>query len=361
MKIRWNFSNFLLIENVYLISMIVTSINSFAIKTKIISISILIIKSSVLFLIKKRIKIKIRNVTVYANKTMMLESKQKINMSMIHRFLSINKIYLFESTSRVNLIIDQMIIVIQIVITDDQNVIFINNFDKTKIKIKKKKIIEYIFNLSFNAKSTIVNFCFVDVFTDKYNTKLDMFFLIQFLDEFAIKNADISDHWRNDYKTRVQEILNRHKTLFRDELNKFNDDIEMLIFFQDESNVSKFKQNFYFLTTRNRKTMNEILNFLVTQDRIQKISLKMFFATIFSVFVIWKNEKSKVIVDFKKINTRLYSNVYFLSRQNIILSVLNDFIVFFFVNFIKKKFNKTLNQSIDEKLFSWRFIKIRND
>ena len=119
--------------------MIVTSMNSFAIKTKIISISIFIIKSSVLFLIKKRIKIKIRSMTVYANKTIVFESKQKINMSMIHRFLSINKDYLFEFTSRVNLIIDQMMIVIQVVITNDQNVIFINNFDKTKIKIKKKK------------------------------------------------------------------------------------------------------------------------------------------------------------------------------------------------------------------------------
>ena len=178
----------------------------------------------------------------------------------------------------------------------------------------KKKIIEYIFNLSFNAKSTIVNFCFVDVFIDKYNTKFDMFFLIQFFDEFAIKDADISDHWKDDYKTRVQKILNRHKTLFRDELNKFNDDIEMFIFFQNENNVSKFKQNFYFFTTRNRKTMNEILNSFVTQSRIQKILLRMFSATIFSIFVIWKNEKSRVIVDFKKINTRLYSNVYFLFR-----------------------------------------------
>ena len=92
--------------------------------------------------------------------------------------------------------------------------------------------------------------------------------------------------------------------------------------------------------------MNEILNFLVTQDRIQKISLKMFSATIFSIFVIWKNEKSKIIVDFKKINTQLYSNVYFLSRQNIILSVLNDFIVFSFVNLIKNFFQQDI-KSVD--------------
>ena len=213
-----------------------------------------------------------------------------------------------------------------------------------KIKIKKK--IEYIFNLFFDAKSTIVNFCFVDVFIDKYDTKSDMFFLIQFFDEFAIKDADIFYHWKNDYKTRIQEILNRHKTLFRDELSKFNDDIEMFISFRNENNFSRFKQNFYFFTTRNRKTMNEIMNFLVTQDRIQKIFLKMFSATIFSIFVIWKNEKSRIIVDVKKINTRLYSNVYFLFRQNIILSVLNDFIVFFFVNFIKNFFQQNI-KSID--------------
>ena len=96
-------------------------------------------------MIKKRIKTKIRSVTMYANKTIVFESKQKINMSMIHRFLSINKNYLFEFTSRVNLIIDQIMIVIQIVITNDQSVIFINNFDKTKIKIKKNNRIHIQF------------------------------------------------------------------------------------------------------------------------------------------------------------------------------------------------------------------------
>ena len=143
-------------------------------------------------MIKKRIKIKIRNVTMYANKTIVFESNQKINMSITHRFLSINKSYLFEFISRMNLIIDYMMIIIQVVVKDDQKIIFVNNFEKTKIKIKKK--IEHIFNLFFNTKSTIVNFCYVDVFIDKYDTKFDMLFLIQFFDESTIKNANISDH-----------------------------------------------------------------------------------------------------------------------------------------------------------------------
>ena len=44
------------------------------------------------------------------------------------------------------------------------------------------------------------------------------------------------------------------------------------------------------------------------------------------------------MIDFKKINIKFYSNVYLLFQQNIILDTLNDFIMFFSINFTKSFF-----------------------
>lgn len=82
---------------------------------EIISISILFIKSSIISLIQKRIKKKLRNVIVYVNKIVILNVEKNVNILITHRFLSIKQNYFFESISRVNLTIDQMIIAIQIV------------------------------------------------------------------------------------------------------------------------------------------------------------------------------------------------------------------------------------------------------
>ena len=60
----------------------------------------------------------------------------------------------------------------------------------------------------------------------------------------------------------------------------------MLIFFRDEINVIELKQNLYSLTTKNKKTINEILNLLLKQNRIQKVLLKISSTTASSIFVI---------------------------------------------------------------------------
>ena len=55
------------------------------------------------------------------------------------------------------------------------------------------------------------------------------------------------------------------------------------------------------------------------------------------------------MINLRKINTRLYFDVYFLSKQNIILFFLNDSKNFSSINFIKKIFSKTSIQKIIEK------------
>ena len=64
--------------------------------------------------------------------------------------------------------------------------------------------------------------------------------------------------------------------------------------------------------------MNKILNSLIKNDKIQKKNLKTIFSIVLFAFVIWKNEKFKIIVDLKRINIKLYFDAYLLSKQNII-------------------------------------------
>ena len=113
----------------------------------------------------------------------------------------------------------------------------------------------------------MIDVCFVDVFIEKINVKSKMSYLIQnFLNqEFKI---DIFDHWNENYKQRIQKIINKHVNLFRNELNKFNDNVEMFISFNDEKNVIELKQAFFSLTTRDRRAIDEILNSLLHQKRL---------------------------------------------------------------------------------------------
>ena len=84
----------------------------------------------------------------------------------------------------------------------------------------------------------------------------------------------------------MQKILNRHNKLFNDDLSKFNNDIEMFIFFRNKIDILDFKQNSYSFIARDKKIMNEILDSLVKQKRIQKILLKTSSSAFLSAFVV---------------------------------------------------------------------------
>ena len=207
---------------------------------------------------------------------MIFESNQNVNISIRHRFLSKNKNYLFEFIFQIDIVIDQFLIEIQTMIENDQKIISMNNFEITQIKILKNQIINRVFTLFRNATSTIINFAFAKIFVEKTHVKSNMFFIVQYSNEKIINKTNISNHWNLKFRSRVQNIFDRHNNLFRKKLKKLKNDIKMSIFFVNESNVFDLKQNFYFLTIKNKKTMNEIFDFLLKQSRIQKFFLIYF-------------------------------------------------------------------------------------
>ena len=135
-------------------------------------------KFSIISLIKRRIKKNIRDVIVYAVKTIKLSTSHEINIFIKHRLLSIEKKYFFESIFYVNMIIVKFIIAIQTIVKNHQNVISISNFELRFIKILKNQTFERFFTLSRNARSIEINFAFADVFVEKINVESNMFFII---------------------------------------------------------------------------------------------------------------------------------------------------------------------------------------
>ncbi len=77
-----------------------------------------------------------------------------------------------------------------------------------------------------------------------------------------------------------------HKLLFRSDLDQFNDEILMLVSFRDEKNIEEFKQFSYFMSIKNKRAMNEIMNSLVADEQIQKVSFETISFATSSTFVI---------------------------------------------------------------------------
>jgi hypothetical protein len=213
--------------------------------------------------------------------------------------------------------------------------------EKSKIEIKKDDIIS---DLSITLK-----------IKNLFNRNVES--NVNSMNSFAFEtskneknlNFDISDHWESKYKKNIRSILINHKFLFRSDLDQFNDEMFMFVSFRDEKNIEELKQFSYFMSIKNKKAMNEIMNSFVADDQIQKISFETINFAISSTFVIWRKEKSRVVINLKRINIKFYSNVYSLSKQNTILSSFDESTIFSFIDLIKDFFQ----QSIDSKNY-WK-------
>ena len=196
-----------------------------------------------------------------------------------------------------------------------------------------------------------VNFDYENVFFDKHMKlkKIDNFFVITVSKSDITLKSNINDYWKINFRIKISKVFQIYKKFFRSNFDRFNDDIKMFIFFKNEKNIDDLKQAFFSMFAKNKKIINEIFDFFVKNERVQKMFLKIIFSAFSFVFVIWKNNKSKIMMNLKKINTRFYFDVYSLSKQNIKLFSLNDSEIFSSINFIKEFFQ----QNIDSKNY-WK-------
>ena len=87
-----------------------------------------------------------------------------------------------------------MITIIQAMIIDNQKTISINNFDFDLFKIRKNELFDHIFIFFENAKFTLINFAFVNVFVEKTLIEFDILYIFQFSNDTIFVKTDISNY-----------------------------------------------------------------------------------------------------------------------------------------------------------------------
>ena len=294
--------------------------------------------------IKFKSQSKIRKIDVYVTETRILKNDQKINVSIKHKLLAFET-YLFESIRKKNDVLKNYLSTANSLTTKLMNFISVTNLNEKSTKIRKKQLLKHLRyqKISDINDVAIVNFNYINVFMSKQiKEKIESknSFIIDSKSIKAVADSNINEHWKKKYRKKINEIFKKYKVLFKSKLKRFTNDIKMFIFFKNEKNILKLKQISYSMSIKNKKAMNEILNSLVKNDKIQKISLKTVLSIASFAFVVWKNEESRIIIDLKRINTKLYSDAYSLFKQDTILFFLKNSEVFSFINLIKRFFQQ---------------------
>jgi hypothetical protein len=108
-----------------------------------------------------------------------------------------------------------------------------------------------------------------------------------------------------EFRDKVRQVLTEYKMLFRKSLGMFNDGIGIPIRFPDENDLAGLKQNPYRLSSKDRKAMDEILNSLKQDGRIEDAPLGDPSPVSSPVFVVWVRGKPRVVIDLRKVNTKV--------------------------------------------------------
>jgi hypothetical protein len=110
--------------------------------------------------------------------------------------------------------------------------------------------------------------------------------------------------------------------MFCPELGRFNDDIKMPIPFNDNADLKDLLQRPYNMSTRDKRAMNNILQSLTEIGAIEPVPLDEICAVASSAFVMWRNDKPRMVVDLGRVNAKLVIDGYPLSKQEDIQDIL---------------------------------------
>ena len=155
-----------------------------------------------------------------------------------------------------------------------------------------------------------------------------------------MSKVDMPDDWPPCVVAEMERILNKSSQLFRNELGRFNDGIDMPIKFKDNANIDDLHQRPYRLSRTDMKTMNAILDPLRECGVVEQIPLGQPVPIASPAFVVWRKGKPRVVVDLRKVNMRMIGDAYPLPRQDDILSAMHGATVFTVVDVMKGFFQQ---------------------
>jgi Reverse transcriptase (RNA-dependent DNA polymerase) len=168
-----------------------------------------------------------------------------------------------------------------------------------------------------------------------------------------ISNADVSDEFGPEYKSKIVTILEKHKALFRNELGMFNDDTRMPIRLKDEKDISGLKSAPFHMSERDKREADIILDPMLEQGRIEKVPLGEPTPISAPGFVVWRKGKPRFVVDLRKLNLKLLPDAYPLPRQDDVLSAVGGAMIFSSMDIQKGFFQQRIR---DEDKWKTTFV-----
>ncbi|KID93902.1 Ribonuclease H-like protein, partial [Metarhizium majus ARSEF 297] len=157
--------------------------------------------------------------------------------------------------------------------------------------------------------------------------------------------ADISDSWGQEYEEQIRSVLLKHRNLFRPGLGQFNDGIHMPVPLHPDADLSNLNQRPYAASRRDREAMDDILNPLKEAGVVEDVPLGEPCPVASPAFVVWRDGKPRVVIDMRRVNTKLVTDAYPLPRQDDILSSLQGSTVFSALDLTKGFFQQPIAES----------------
>lgn len=217
------------------------------------------------------------------------------------------------------------------------------NFGDSPLKLRKGQLLGYVQPPSTVACTTAtVNVAAQNKPLD--NVDIPSAILEAELEPLLALEADVSGDFGPDYAFKIHQIIEKHRHLFRGELGRFNDGLEMAIPLKDETHVDGLKQAPYSLSRCDRTAMDGILDPLCQQHLSDAVPLDMPCPVASPAFVVWNNGKPRMVIDLRRLNECLIPNAYPLPCQDDVLGVLGGAVIFSSLDVTKGFFQQPLRK-----------------
>lgn len=160
--------------------------------------------------------------------------------------------------------------------------------------------------------------------------------------DFDVDQADIHDGWGPENVERIRNLILQHARLFSPRLGRFNDGVDMPIPFKPDANLDDLPQRPYNMSPRDRAAFDSILKPLEEAGVVESVPLGEICPSSSPAFIVWRNDKPRLVVNLRRVNTKLILHSYPLPRQDDILGSFGGCSVFTIMDITKGFFQQSI-------------------
>ena len=157
-----------------------------------------------------------------------------------------------------------------------------------------------------------------------------------------ISKANISEHLNEEQRQKIVNVIKENSSLFRPGLGQFNDGVEMPIPFKDDVDIKDLKQPPYNMSPRDRKAFDKIVDPLKNIGVVENVPLGKPSPASSPAFLVWRDGKERVVVDMRRVNTKMNCDAYPLPKQDDILTAMGGATVFSVLDMTKSFFQQRI-------------------